>query len=82
MNSRCHLCDPEKMPELVSAEQTNEIENCVKDDVLRLPYANPVGFCGFVPKSATGVPLRKKMFTKNDPWVTTLNIMQGFYKDE
>lgn len=70
------------MPELVTNEQTKEIKECIKEDVLRLPYTNPVGFRGFVPKSATGVPLRKKMFTKDDPWVTTLNIMQGFYKDE
>lgn len=70
------------MPELVTKEQTNEIKSCVKEDVLRLPYTKPVGFCGFVPKSATGVQLRKKLFRKEDPWVTTLNIMQGFYKDE
>ena len=55
----------------------------MKKDVLRLAFTKPLGFCGYVPKSGRNMTLRKKMFRKDDPWVTTLNIMQGFYlKDD
>ncbi|XP_055912781.1 uncharacterized protein LOC129946566 [Eupeodes corollae] len=61
-------------------EEKAELEKCYKEDTLRTPFAlHPPGYTGYIPRLAKGIQIRKKKFSKYDPFVTTLMAAQGSY---
>lgn len=76
--ARCPTCDCPKTFKGLTADESRELEACLQENALRTPFVlHPPGYTGYVPKTAVGIAIRKKRFTKYDPFVTTLMTQQG-----